>query len=190
MKTGIFGGSFNPIHNGHIRLARQMLALSRLDEIWFVVSPQNPLKRQADLLDDRQRLDMVRLALTEEPQMTACDYEFRLPRPSYTWNTLQSMSRDYPDREFTLLIGGDNWADFDRWYHHDDILGNYPIVIYPRGGSQVDAEALPAGVTLANTGLIGISSTEVRRRIRMGLSFDSLVPPVVANKIIAEHLYF
>lgn len=96
--TGIFGGSFNPIHNGHVELARQLLASAGLDEIWFVVSPQNPFKRAADLLDDDLRLKMVELALEREPRMHASDYEFRMPRPSYMWHTLQSMSRDYPDR--------------------------------------------------------------------------------------------
>ena len=128
-KTGIYGGSFNPIHNGHIAIAKRMLEEAGLDEIWLIVSPQNPLKAADSLLDDQLRLDMTQHALAPYPQLTASDYEFRLPRPSYMWHTLQHLSADYPDREFTLLIGADNWAVFDRWYHASDIIAHYPIAI-------------------------------------------------------------
>lgn len=187
--TGIFGGTFNPVHNGHVRLARRLLDLAALDEIWFVVSPQNPFKRNVSLLDDGLRLQMVRLALAGEPRLKACDYEFRLPRPSYMWHTLQAMSRDYPDRRFVLLIGADNWERFDEWYAAADILANYRVVVYPREGSAVDASALPSGVSLADTGLINVSSTEVRRRVAAGEPFDSLVPPAVAEFIRSHGLY-
>ena len=130
--VGIFGGSFNPIHTGHIALAKSLCEKAGLDEVWFMVSPMNPFKKAAtDLLDDQLRLEMVKKALEGEPQLQACDYEFHLPKPSYTWHTLQAISKDYPDIRFTLLIGGDNWAAFDKWYHHDDILAHYPIVVYP-----------------------------------------------------------
>lgn len=104
IKTGIYGGSFNPVHNGHIALAHELRQLAGLDEIWFVVSPQNPLKTQASLLDDRKRLDMTRRALEPYPGLVASNYEFALPRPSYMWHTLQSLSARYPDREFTLIM--------------------------------------------------------------------------------------
>lgn len=189
MRAGIFGGSFNPVHNGHLALARSLLHAAGLDEIWFMVSPQNPLKRQDSLLDDGKRLEMVRLALAGEPRLKACDYEFRLPRPSYTWNTLQSLSRDFPGVEFTLLIGGDNWAGFGRWFRHDDILASYRIAVYPRRGACASDMRVPPGVQVLDTPLIDISSTEIRRRIRAGLPVDSLVPPAVAAKIAAERLY-
>lgn len=183
-RTGVFGGSFNPIHCGHIALARSLLDVAGLDEIWFVVSPQNPLKRQADLLPDGLRLDIVRRALAEEPCLEACDCEFRLPKPSYTWNTLQRMSGEWPERSFTLLIGADNWHLFGHWYRAADILRSWPVVVYPRAGSRVDAGSLPAGVTLAPTPLFDISSTEVRRRIRRGESVEGLVPECVREKIL------
>lgn len=182
--TGIFGGSFNPIHCGHIALARRLLDAAGLDEIWFVVSPQNPLKRQADLLDDTTRLDIVRQALRDEPRMEACDYEFRLPKPSYTWETLRRMSEEWPDRRFTLLIGADNWQAFGRWHRGDDIVDNYRVVVYPRKGSTVDRATMPAGVTLADTPLLDISSTEVRRRVCRGEPIDGMVPECVKEKII------
>lgn len=189
VRTGIFGGSFNPVHNGHVALARQLLSVAGLDEIWFVVSPQNPLKRQEGLLDDDIRLQMVRMALKDEPQLAACDYEFRMPRPSYMWHTLQSMSRDYPGREFVLLIGADNWACFDRWFAWQEILSDYSIVIYPRTGSCVDAASLPPNVMLADTALFDVSSTDIRRRISEGCPFGDMVPPGVRDFILSERLY-
>lgn len=176
IRTGIYGGSFNPIHNGHIDIARAMLDCDAVDEVWLMVSPQNPLKQSADLLDEQLRLDMTRRATADIPCVTACDYEFHMPRPSYMWHTLQSLSRDYPDREFTLLIGADNWQVFDRWYHADDIIAHYPIRIYPRRGYDIEASTLPHNVKLVDTGLYDVSSTMVRERIRRGEDVSQLIP--------------
>ena len=189
IKTGIFGGSFNPIHNGHISLARQLKEKAGLDEVWLMVSPQNPMKRQADLLSDEARLQMARLALEHETGIIACDYEMHLPKPSYTWLTLQALSRDYPDRQFVLMIGGDNWSIFHRWYHADDILQNYQVVVYPRRDEQPVKKALPAGVTMVEAELLDVSSTEIRQRIREGRSIRKLVPPSVAAFIKQEGYY-
>lgn len=176
IRTGIYGGSFNPIHNGHIAIARAMLDCDAVDEVWLMVSPQNPLKQSADLLDEQLRLDMTQRATADIPCVTACDYEFHMPRPSYMWHTLQSLSRDYPDREFTLLIGADNWQVFDRWYHADDIIAHYPIRIYPRRGYDIEASTLPHNVKLVDTGLYDVSSTMVRERIRRGEDVSQLIP--------------
>lgn len=176
IRTGIYGGSFNPIHNGHIAIARAMLDCDAVDEVWLMVSPQNPLKQSADLLDEQLRLDMTRRATADIPCVTACDYEFHMPRPSYMWHTLQSLSRDYPDREFTLLIGADNWQVFDRWYHADDIIAHYPIRIYPRRGYDIEASTLPHNVKLVDTGLYDVSSTMVRERIRRREDVSQLIP--------------
>ena len=189
IKTGIFGGSFNPIHNGHISLARQLKEKAGLDEVWLMVSPQNPMKRQADLLSDEARLQMARLALEQETGIIACDYEMHLPKPSYTWLTLQALSRDYPDRQFVLMIGGDNWSIFHRWFHADDILQNYQVVVYPRRDEQPVKKALPAGVTMVEAELLDVSSTEIRQRIREGRSIRKLVPPSVAAFIKQEGYY-
>ncbi len=185
-KVGIFGGSFNPVHTGHIALANSLCEKAGLDEVWLMVSPQNPFKKDAvDLLDDRLRLEMVRKALEGEPRLKVSDYEFRLPKPSYTWHTLQALTDDYPDTTFTLLIGGDNWAAFDKWYHHDDILARYPIVVYPRRGSDVGE--VPEGVTVVDTTLLDISSTEIRRRIREGKSIEGMVPPAIEHLATAYY---
>lgn len=181
-KVGIFGGSFNPIHTGHIALAKSLCEKAGLDEVWLMVSPMNPFKKTAtDLLDDHLRLEMVEKALEKEPQLKACDYEFRLPKPSYTWHTLQAISQEFTDIEFTLLIGGDNWAAFDKWYHHEDILAHYPIVVYPRQGSSVGE--VPEGATIVETPLLNISSTEIRQRIKEGKSIKGMVPESIEELV-------
>lgn len=175
IKTGIFGGSFNPIHNGHISLAQQLKEKAGLDEVWLMVSPQNPLKQNEDLLDDEKRLEMVRLALECKKGLIASDYEMHLPKPSYTWNTLQALSKDYPEREFVLMIGGDNWDLFDKWYHAEDIKQNYEIIVYTR--------------TPGEPGFIDISSTNIRQRVKEGKGIKRLVPKAVADYIRKEGLY-
>ena len=189
IKTGIFGGSFNPIHNGHISLARQLKEKAGLDEVWLRVSPQNPMKQQADLISDEIRLQMARMALEHETGIMASDYEMHLPKPSYTWITLQALSRDYPDRQFVLMIGGDNWAIFHRWFHADDILQNYQVVVYPRRNEQPVKKDLSATVTMVQAEFLDISSTEIRQRLREGRSIQKLVPPSVATFIKQEGLY-
>jgi nicotinate-nucleotide adenylyltransferase len=166
MRIAIFGGSFNPIHNGHIALAQAALRQCAIDEVWLMVSPQNPLKQHTDLLDDRLRLEMAQQALEHVKGIKACDYEFHLPKPSYTWNTLQHLAKDYPDDRFVLLVGGDNWAHFQRWRHWKDILWHYDVIVYPR-----DEYAGTIDVPL-----LDVSSTEIRRRIKAGESIQGLVP--------------
>lgn len=180
MKTiGIFGGSFNPIHNGHIQLAKHILKFSSLDEIWFMVSPQNPLKPRSSLLDDHLRLEMAQVALQDEPRFIAKDDEFRLSKPSYTWHTLQCLSNEYPDTSFTLIIGADNWHVFNQWAHYQEILQKYEIIIYPRQHTVIDTASLPSNVHLVDTPLYNISSTEVRQRIQQGKSVDLLIPSAI-----------
>lgn len=186
IKTGIYGGSFNPIHNGHIALARHLLHEAELDEIWFVVSPQNPFKVQQQLLADDKRLLLVRQALAPYPQLVASDFEFSLPRPSYMWHTLQGMSAQWPDRELHLIIGADNWLCFDRWYHADDIRRTYPIIIYPRQGYDITAADLPQGVRLVNTPLYNVSSTEIRADIAAGRDVSGKVPSTILSEVEKE----
>jgi len=187
-RTGIFGGSFNPIHNGHISLVQQLREKAGLDEVWLMVSPQNPLKQSSDLLDDELRMQMARMALEGIEGIIASDYEMHLPKPSYTWNTLQALSKDYPDREFVLLMGGDNWALFDRWYHHEDILANYRIVIYPRRDS-IGITHSTHSPQIIDAELLDISSTEIRYRIKSGKGIRRMVPKAVADFIKEKGLY-
>jgi len=190
IKTGIFGGSFNPIHLGHIALAKCFLKEAELDEVWLMVSPQNPLKQSADLLDDERRLEMVRRAVEKEPGLVACDYEFRLPKPSYTWNTLQAIEKDFPERELTLLIGGDNWRIFPRWYKAKDILERYRIAVYPRGNEGGNANMQKCEntkVQILHAELIPVSSTEIRQRVRRGESVKEMVPVCIENMVIENY---
>ena len=189
IRTGIFGGTFNPVHNGHVALAARILKAARLNEVWLMVTPQNPWKANKVLLDDDLRLEMVRAAVEGEEGLVASDFEFALSKPSYTWNTLQALSAAYPDRRFTLIIGADNWAGFSGWYEHDNILANYRVVVYPRKGADIDASTLPRGVRLLKTELYDVSSTEVRQRVSDGQPIDHLVPPAVAA-IIAQKGYY
>lgn len=178
IKTGIFGGSFNPIHYGHIALAQEILRQTDLDEIWLMVSPQNPLKQGAtDLLADHLRYELAQKGLEGVQGVEACNYEFHLPKPSYTWNTLQHLKKDYPDREFSLVIGGDNWERLSRWYHWKDILRNHNVVVYPRDGQRGTVEAR----------LLPVSSTEIRERVRAGKSIQGLVPDRIIEDV--ERLY-
>jgi len=166
---------------GHIALARELRRLAGLDEVWLMVSPQNPLKQgQTDLIDDQLRFAMARIALHGEEGLVASDYELHLPRPSYTWHTLQRLREDYPQHSFILLIGGDNWERFPLWYRADDIVRQYRIVVYPRRGSLIDRTALPPTVTVVDTPLLDISSTEIRQRVRRGESIKNSVPEAIA----------
>jgi nicotinate-nucleotide adenylyltransferase len=172
-KIGIFGGSFNPIHCGHIALAQAVQKQCGMDEVWLMVSPQNPLKQQADLLDDNLRLELAQKALEDVEGVCASDYEFHLPKPSYTWNTLQHLSEDYPDCEFFLLIGGDNWAHFERWRQWKDILRNYDVIVYPRDeySGTIDVP------------LLDVSSTEIRQKVRAGECISGLVPETIEKLV-------
>jgi len=177
MKIGIFGGSFNPIHNGHLALAKAMVSQCGVDEVWLMVSPLNPLKQERQLLDDQRRFELAQRALKGTERVKASDYEFRLPRPSYTWNTLQHLSSDYPEHEFVLLIGGDNWAHFQRWRHWKDILWHYRVIVYPR-------DEYPGTIVVP---LLPISSTEIRQRVRRGESICGLVPDSIREQVVTYY---
>lgn len=186
-RTVIFGGSFDPIHVGHVALAREVCLRGLADEVWFMVSPQNPHKQGRVMTDEAIRLRMVQLAIGDNPMFKACDFEFSLPRPSYTIKTLEALEQQYPDREFRLLIGADNWEKFDRWYKGDEILGRYGVIIYPRGGE--DTPQLPANAVWMPASLYNVSSTEVREAVASGKSIAGLVPSGVERFIIEKGLY-
>lgn len=150
-KIGIYGGSFNPIHFGHIGLVRWVLEHTDLDEIWLMVTPNNPLKDSTILADENARLQAAREAVKDIPGVKVSDFEFSLPRPSYTANTLRELQKAYPDYHFVLLIGEDNWQVFDQWREHDFILSHFPIIVYPRRASTIDSvNQQAAGTTSAS----------------------------------------
>lgn len=182
-RIGIFGGSFDPVHNGHITLALHFLEQLALDEVWFMVTPQNPLKTQRKMLDRQQRFQLVEMALENHPQLVACDFEFRMQQPAYTWHTLQALGQRYPDDAFVLLIGSDNWAYFTRWFNHEEIVRHYDIAIYPRPEALVDTDRLPPRVTVIDCPLLDVSSSMVRQAVADGRPIAGYVPPVVARQI-------
>lgn len=163
VRTGIYGGSFNPIHVGHVALARRLMEQGLVDEVWLVVSPQNPFKADRHLLDEQARLTLARLAVQAEAGIEVSDVEMTLPRPSYMSRTLRVLSARYPQRQFSLIIGADNWERFPQWHEASWIMQHYPLIVFPRPGSTLGA--LPPGVQRADTPLLDISSTWVRERV-------------------------
>jgi nicotinate-nucleotide adenylyltransferase len=181
MKIAIYSGSFNPIHNGHLAIARAVVEKTAVDELWFLVSPQNPLKETADLWPAEERLQMVQLAIEGESQMKASDYEFHLPRPHYTINTLKSLKSDFPSHDFVLLLGGDNLTIMNRWYHFDEIVEKFGLIVYPRPGYSIDNFKDKANIQIVNAPLLDISATDIRRRIQHNEPYEELVPKKVVQ---------
>ena len=195
--TAVFGGSFNPVHLGHTGLASWMVVHGYADKVWLMVSPRNPLKADASLAGERLRLGWTQMACEGIAGVTASDFEFTLPRPSYTWQTLTALRRAYPGEDFALAIGADNWLCFDRWARHDWILRNFFLLVYPREGyplyASVGHSSPPPpsahGVTFMPAPLFPISSTEIRRRLRRGEPCDGLLAPQVQDAIIRDGAY-
>ena len=185
MNIGLFLGSFNPIHNGHLGLAQYILTQPEVDEVWFVVSPNNPLKDRSTLLDEKLRLQLTELAVVGIAGLRACDIELSLPKPSYTVNTLRALSELYPQHRFTLIIGSDNMAIFDRWKDYRYILDNYPIVVYPRQGDDITklSGKYPEMKVLAGAPMFNISSTRIRLLYKNGESYRQLVPKTVYSAL-------
>jgi len=188
-KTGLFFGSFNPIHVGHLIIANTMLTDSELEELWFVVSPQNPLKLRSSLLADRHRLQMVRVAIEENYKMRACDVEFHLPIPSYTVVTLAHLREQYPDREFSLIMGSDNLETFHKWRNYEYILENYQIYVYPRPGHVNCELASHPNVHLVDVPMMDISSSYIRDRIKQKRSVEYLLTEPVYKYLTEMHFY-
>ena len=185
--TVIFGGSFDPIHNGHISLAAEVCRRGLAAEVWFMVSPLNPHKEGCRITPEETRLKMVQLAVEGNASFVACDFEFSLPRPSYTVNTLAALEEAFPDREFKLLIGADNWEKFHKWYKWKTILSRYGIIVYPRGDEK--QPSLPCGVEWLSAELCDVSSTMVRESVARGESISSFVPQAVEVFIKENKLY-
>lgn len=189
-KIGLFSGSFNPIHNGHLILANYMCEFTTLDEVWLIVTPHNPLKDRQDMLDEESRLKMAELAVDKFENIKASDVELHMMRPSFTINTLEKLSSDYPDYNFTLIIGADNWTYFSKWKDCETIIENYNILIYPRNNYAVTIpESLKDRVRLVNAPLIEISSTFIRQSIRDRKNIRAFLPPEVYDYIVLNNLY-
>lgn len=188
-KIAVFGGSFNPVHIGHMILADFIRQEMALDEVWFMLSPLNPLKADPDeLLPDDIRLEMLHLAVDDAEGFRVSDIELSMPRPSYTVDTLRELIKRYPDVDFSLIVGGDNYASFDRWKCSREILKMARLIVYPRPGSRLP-EAADDNTTIVKAPLVDISSTAIRMFIASGRSVNFLLPDKVYDYIKKHQLY-
>jgi len=189
-QVGIFSGSFNPIHIGHLILANYMLEFTYLDEVWFLVTPHNPLKEAESLLGDNIRLEMTRLAVKDFDRLLVSDIEFDMPKPSYTIETLTKLKAENPGLEFTLLIGSDNWVKFPRWKDNERLAKEFKILVYPRLGEDVLINGLHTeNVRLVDAPVVEISSTFIRESIRAGKDIRAFLPNRVYDYILSNKLY-
>ena len=191
MKIGIFGGSFNPIHTGHAIIAHHVISNGLVDRLWLMVSPINPLKVGTNAqVTDADRLRMVEMVSRPMDGVETSAFEFTMPRPSYTINTLNALSAKFPDDEFYLITGADNWALFDQWRSSEEILEKYHLLVYPRLGYEVVIpDKLRDRVQLVNAPIIELSSTQIRDRLAKGQSVRYYVPDAVHDYIKRNNLY-
>ena len=177
-KVGLFFGTFNPIHVGHLIIGNHFVEHSDLDEVWFVVTPHNPHKEKSNLLDDNHRLTMVRIAVEDYPKLKACNIEFDLPQPNYTVNTLVHLEERYPEHCFSLIMGEDNLKSFHKWKNHEVILDRHSIYVYPRisQGVIMDKWKNNKSITLVDAPIIELTSTFIRNSIKQGKNVKPLLP--------------
>lgn len=189
MKVGLFFGSFNPIHTGHLIIAGIMVETTDIDKVWFVVSPQNPLKRSKSLLHEFDRLDMVRAAIYDNYNLEVSDVEFRMSKPSYTIDTMTYLAEKHPDKRFVLIIGEDNLKTFPKWKNHNIIIENFEVYVYPRPKSvDSDLKTHPK-VRMVEAPMIDISATFIRKCIKQNRSVKYLVPDSVEAMIRSKKFY-
>ena len=188
MKIGLYFGSFNPIHNGHLIIANSILNEIDLQKIWFIISPQNPFKQNNSLLNEYDRLHLARLALQDDVRMKALDIEFSLPKPSYTANTLTYLKEKYPKNNFTVIVGSDSFQNINNWKNFETIIKNYPICVYKREGFEIKKKH-NASVTILDSPLIEISATQIRNHIKNKKSIRHMVPEIVREEIETRRFY-
>jgi nicotinate-nucleotide adenylyltransferase len=183
MNVGLFFGSFNPVHQGHLIIVNHVLNETGLKKIWFVVSPQNPFKTESGLLDAYNRLHLVRLAVEDDSRLIASDVEFHLPRPSFTSNTLAYLEEKKPNHTFTILMGSDSFQNVHKWKNFEMIVNNYEICVYKRPGFDVLNSKIDTTPTIIESPLIQISATAIRKMVKEKKSIRYLVPDKVREEI-------
>lgn len=190
MNVGLFFGSFNPIHVGHLIIAQAVLENAAVEEIWFIVSPQNPFKRNKSLLHEFDRYDMVKQAIENNDRFKVSDVEFSMPKPSYTIDTLVYLKEKHPNTNFKLIIGGDNLTIFPKWKNSEKIISEFGLIVYPRPGASDDSKLLEHhNIQSIEAPLLDISATFVRKCIRENKSIRYLVPEKAAQYIYDRKLY-
>ena len=189
-RIGLFFGSFNPIHTGHLIIAEYMATRTDLEQVWFVVSPHNPLKLRSTLANDFDRLHMVQLAIDDNPRLKASNIEFSLPKPSYTIDTMVYLHEKYPQHQFSLIMGSDNLGSIDKWKNYELLLERYKIHVYKREGVPIDQTSVPtADIVIYDVPMLDISSTYIRKSIAEGLSIRYMVPENVYQFLDGSRLY-
>ena len=189
MEVGLFFGSFNPINHGHLIVASEIIQAGLVQELWFVVSPQNPFKKIGSLLNENHRLFLLQEAIEGDSRLKASNIEFKLPKPSYTVNTLAYLKEKYPSHQFSIILGSDSFQNLPKWKNAPYIIQNHRILIYPRKGYDVK-DTYGANIHLTQSPLIEISSTHIRKLIRERKSIRYLVPETVRVAIETNLYYF
>ena len=189
MKIGLFFGSFNPIHIGHLVIANSIAEHSGFKQIWFVVSPQNPLKKPGSLLHEFDRYDMVRLAIADNPRFDVSDVEFHMPKPSYTIDTLAYLGDKYPKHDFRVIMGEDNLINLRKWKNADQLLDNWGLLVYPRPGSDSSTQSDHPHIEIVQAPMMDISATYIRTQVKKGKSIQYLVHPDVETLIRSKGFY-
>ena len=185
---GVLGGSFNPVHVGHVMLASYLSQYTSLDEVWLMLSPCNPLKNNDAFVADEHRLNMLKIAVESVKGVDVCDIELTLPRPSYTIKTLDTLKERYPDKQFRLVIGSDNWLIFDKWKDYQRIIADYGVIVYPRPGYEI-GEIDTLGVGFVNAPVINLSSTFIRDGFFAGKDMSAFLPNGVDEYIRKNNLF-
>ena len=188
MKIGLYFGSFNPVHTGHLIIANHIVNATSLNQVWFIVSPQNPLKQSSSLLNEYHRLHLIKAAIDGENKLQASNVEFQLPKPSYTVDTLAYLKEKFPQNEFSVIMGSDSFCNIKRWKNYEVILKNYLLFIYKRQGFEIK-DSFGADLTILDAPLLEISSTHIRELIKKGKSIRYLVPDVVKEEIERNAYY-
>lgn len=188
MKIGLYFGSFNPIHVGHLIIANHVLNACDIDRIWFVVSPHNPLKETSSLLNENHRLHLVQLAIEQEPNFKASNIEFKLPRPSFTIDTMTHLAEKYPNYEFKIVMGSDSFQNITKWKNYQQLLNQYGVILYNRPNTTIDP-SLSNHLEIVDAPLLDISSTYIRNLIKQKKSIRYLVTEEVMNDILANGYY-
>ncbi len=188
MKIGLYFGSFNPIHIGHLIIANHILNKTGLKKVWFIISPQNPFKQKSSLLNEYDRLHLARLSVESDNRIVVSDIEFNLPRPSYTIDTLTYLKEKYPDNEFSIIMGSDSFRNLDKWKNYEKIIKDYLIHVYKREGFEIN-NRIQANIILLEAPILQISATHVRQNIKEGKSIRYLVPENVREEIESRKFY-
>jgi len=189
MKIGLYFGSFNPIHNGHLAIACFCKQKALFDQIWMMVSPNNPLKEKNELVNENHRLNMVKLAIREFPFLHACDAEFSLPLPSYTINTLHHLEKQYPTYLFSLILGEDNMENFHKWKCYEEILGQFIIYVYPRSRDNIQKKMAHPHIIFFDAPLLPVSASEIRSLLQQKKSVSHYIPQSVSKYIETQRLF-